>query len=882
MTRDSASPSLPTGTVTFFFSDIEGSTRLLQELGDGYPRVLETQAELIRRVLAETDGVEVATEGDSFFVVFPSAPAAISACAEIQRSLATHPWPEGVTVAVRIGLHTGEGLLVGDNYGGLDVHRAARIGAIAHGGQTVISSATAGLVGSALPEGVELVPLGKHRLKDLVAEEELFQVNVSGLRTEFPPIRSLGSRPNNLPLELTNFIGREKEIDSIIDLLGSKRLVTLTGPGGTGKTRLSLQVAARSLDVFPDGVFVIFLAPITDPALVPGTIAGALGIQEEKTKGIDKTVLAATAGKQMLLVLDNVEQIVEGAAPFVAELLSNAPGVKILATSRAALRISGEHEYSVPPMVLPDPLDLPSVSLLLRYETVALFVERAAAVKTGFMLTEDNATAVVSICKRLDGLPLAIELAAARVRILSPAAISERLESCLGLLTGGGRDLPERQQTLRGAIDWSYDILEETLRRFFARVAIFVNGFTFEAAEEVCDPGGELGIDTLDGLTQLVDNSLIRQYESVDGGSRFRLLQVIREYGLEKLEGADETALLSKRHSDFFVALAEGAEREVAFGDLETMQLVEQEHDNLRAVLARSLDDDDAEPGLRAGASIWRFWMMRSHLKEGRDWLEKLLALPSAATPDRIRARGLDAAAGIAYWQNDYTNVRPYYEQALQIYRDLDDDAGVAAQTYNLGFTLAIEYEDDKALAYLEEAREIFKRIGDLDRESDAIWAWSWISVISGRYEQARPLAEEVLERYLKANNSFGIGSAYLTLCRIDLDAGRMEQGWDRLRAGLDSFRDTRDLGDIASILKISSEFDLVEGRYERSAILWGAGDACEVAYGGGAPEAIVRYKDPRPELIEVLGAERVEELLAEGAALSVAEAIAVAKKEEG
>ncbi len=881
VTPDSSSPSLPTGTVTFLFSDIEGSTRLLQELGEGYPPVLEKQAELVRAVLGATGGVEVATEGDSFFAVFSSAQAAVSAAAKILRALDAHPWPDDVSVRVRMGLHTGEGLLVGDNYGGLDVHRAARIAAVAHGGQIVVSASTAALAGTSLPQGLELLGLGKHRLKDLVAEEELFQVSVSGLRTEFPPVRSLGSSPNNLPVELTNFIGREHEIDAIAELLRANRLVTMTGPGGTGKTRLSLQVAARCLGDHPDGVFFVLLAPITDPNLVPSTIATTIGVKEEKNKesGIVRTLIDYLKDRRMLLVLDNFEQIVD-AAPAIADMLSAAPSIKALVTSRAILRISGEHEYSVPPMVLPDPNDLPSVELILQYETVALFVQRAAAVKTGFTLTEENAPAVVAICKRLDGLPLAIELAAARVRILTPQAISDRLVTSLGLLTGGGRDLPERQQTLQGAIDWSFDLLDETLKRFFTRLSVFVNGFTYEAVEIICNPDDELKIDTLDALTQLVDNSLIRQFETPDGAARFRLLQVIREYALEKLDGSGEADEIRNRHATHFVAMSESLERQIGHADADTLECVDREHDNLRAVLSRSIENNDAEPGIRVAAAVWRFWMIRSHLAEGRSWLDRLLELPSGQTRDRTRARGLDAAASIAYWQNDYDLVQPYYEESLAIYRELDDAAGIAAQTYNLAFTVALAYDYDTACSLLEEAREGFKALGDTDRETDAIWGWSWLSAVSGQHERALPAAEECLERYRAARNSFGIGSALFTLSRIYRHSGDLEQAWRYMLEGADVFIDARDLGNMASLLKEWAYLELLEGRTRRAAILWGAGLAIEAEYGGGAPEPIGRIPDPVPGILEKMSTGEFEELMADGAALTYEEAVAFAKKQ--
>ena len=475
----------PTGTVTFLFTDIQGSTRLLQQLGDHYRTLITDHDRLLREAFC--DGYVVGTEGDAFFVVFPSANDAVRATVMAQRALAHHAWPVDAIVKVRMGLHTGEAPLVGGEYAGLDVNRAARIAAAAHGGEILISEATRALVDSALEAGLGFRDLGEHRLKDLDRPERLHRVLVEGLASDFGPPRSLDARPGNLPVDLSPFIGREAVLEQIHHLSEHNRLVTLTGPGGSGKTRLSIQVARDLVDGFPDGAFVVQLAPVVDPELVPDAIGTALGVARPADRSMLDTIAEHVADTSLLLVLDNLEQVIE-AAPVVTALLRAAPELHVVATSREALRIEGEQEFAVPPMAVADPASASDTEALLATESVALFVDRARSVRPDFSPGREEVAAIAAICARLDGLPLAIELAAARVRVLAPAQIADRLDHALGVLSGGGRDRPTRQQTLRDAIAWSYDLLDEAERTFFRRLAVFRGGCTLEAAERVCDP----------------------------------------------------------------------------------------------------------------------------------------------------------------------------------------------------------------------------------------------------------------------------------------------------------------------------------------------------------------------------------------------------------
>src|SRR5918999_456834 len=527
-----AGSRLPTGTVTFLSTDIEGSTRLLSALGDRYETVLDAHARILRQAIAAHGGTEVNTEGDAFFAVFPSAVEAVRAAADAQRALASEPWPDAAPVRVRMGLHTGEGRLGGDDYIGLDVHRAARIAAAGNGGQVLLSDATRALVDRDLPGGVALGDLAQHRLKDLPAPERIWQLEMDGLPRDFPALRSLDARPNNLPLSPTPLIGREQELRDLRDLLGRRRLVTLTGPGGTGKTRLALAAAQQLLTDFPGGAFFVGLEDARDRPTVAATIATSLGVRERLERDLEQGVKQYLRERELLLVLDNFEQVLP-AAPLVAELLNGSPRLRIIVTSRASLHLSGEQDFEVPPLRLPDPRHLPPLSAVSQFEAVALFIERASAAKADFAITNENAPAVAEICSRLDGLPLGIELAAARIRLLTPQAILDRLERRVPVLGTGGQDLPARQRTLRGAIDWSYELLDEPERRLFERLSVFAGGFTLGAAEEVCDPDAELGIGPLDGLASLVDKSLIHPVDGIDEEPRFAMLQVIREFASE-------------------------------------------------------------------------------------------------------------------------------------------------------------------------------------------------------------------------------------------------------------------------------------------------------------------------------------------------------------
>ncbi len=648
------------GTATFLFSDIEGSTSLEERVGTArYAELRERHRTLLRASFDAHGGDEQGTEGDSFFVVFASAREALAAAVEGQRAIATEPWPEDASIRVRMGLHSGEAGMAGGSLVGLDVNRAARIAAAGHGGQIVASDATRALVANALPPGVSLRELGEYRLRDLLAPERLFQVEGDGLPAEFPKLRTPDTRPNNLPTQLTTFVGRDDELAEARRLFETTRLLTMTGPGGTGKTRLSLQLATTVADDFPDGVFFVPLEPIRDQMLVTSRIAAAVGIADTGRTPIAEALDEWLASRQVLLLLDNFEQVVD-AGPVIAGLLRTAPGLKVIATSRAALHVSGEQEYPVPGLPTPpnpsslsgrERMQLPGgeraldAATVSQYAAVRLFIERAVAVRPAFAVTNENAPAVAAIAARLHGMPLAIELAAARIKLLSPDAILGRLEHQLDVLSAGGRDLPERQQTLRGAIAWSYDLLDEGSRRLLDRSSVFAGRADIEAAEAVTGPASELGLDVVDGLMALADQSLVRVDESADGEPRFALLESIREFAGEQLEARGERETILARHRDWFMALAERAAKELSGDDQRRwLDRLELAHDDIRAILDRAVAQPDPPVAIGLGFTMWRFWQKHGHLGEARQRLEAMEAQSWSRDDARLRARSARGA----------------------------------------------------------------------------------------------------------------------------------------------------------------------------------------------------------------------------------------------
>lgn len=817
----------PTGTVTFMFTDIEGSTRLVQALGiDAWTPLLERHRELVRAALAANDGVEIQTEGDAFFAVFDRVPQAIAAAADAQQALAAEPWPEASPIRVRMGLHTGDGVLDADGtYVGSAVHRAARIASAGHGGQVLLSTTTAALGADRLPEGVAFADLGEHRLKDLDRPEVLHQLVVDGLRATFPPLRTLDV-PTNLPTQLTTFLGREAEIGEVLRLLDEGRLLTLTGPGGTGKTRLAIEAGARALGSYPDGVWFVALGAIAEPDLVAPTIAQELGLPDRGGRDPITRLVDYLRGRRTLLILDNFEQVL-AAADVVRSLVGAGDDVAVLVTSRGGLHLYGEREYPVPPLGIPDPAHLPALAALSQYEAVALFVERARAVRPGFSVTNENAPAVAEICYRLDGLPLAIELAAARIKLLTPQAILARFADRLSLLAGGARDLPLRQQTLRGAIAWSHDMLDAPDRSLFACLSVFV-GAGLDAVEAVCGPA-QPGGDVFDGLGSLVDKSLVRQVEGLASEPRFAMLGTIREFAAEQLTGeaAEDTR---RRHAEHFAAHAATCAADVMGGDKRRLlDLLEQEHDNLRAALNWLVETGRAETAMRLCADLWRFWQMRGYLAEGRERTERALAMPHAHEHPEARLAALEAAGGLAYWQSDGTAAERFYTEALELARAAGDPAAEADALYNL--TFAAVYATGRspgaggeaARGHALAALEIYRRLGDRAAEARALWAISNTFWQRDHLPEAAEYAAQALAIFREVDDTFMIGWSRYTLALTQFQEGDKSAAAEGLDESLAIFSDANDVSGYVLVIDAVAALATKAGELDVAARLSGA-----------------------------------------------------------
>jgi predicted ATPase/class 3 adenylate cyclase len=647
----------PSGTVTLLFSDIEGSTRLLRRLGDGYAAQLARHRELLRHAFESHGGFVLDSEGDGSFAAFESAGEAASAAAQAQHALACEAWPDGNEIRVRIGLHTGEPRVVDRNYVGLDVHEAARVMAAAHGGQVLLTEATRTLLG----DGLGVRDLGEHALKDLSGRHRLYQLEIDGLPADFPPPTTEAAWTTNLPAQTNVFIGRERELAEAGELLAREdvRLLTLVGSGGTGKTRLALQLAGALRESFPDGVFFVALSPLRDWELVVPTISGTLGLHEQPDESVLETVAARLRGRKLLLFLDNFEHVLP-AAPALSDLLSEAPELKLLVTSRSPLQLSGEQSYRVPQ--------------LSRSDSVRLFVERAQAVAEGFELDDENAQAVAEICVRLDGLPLAIELAAPWMRTLTPRALLSRLDQRLPLLTGGAQDADARQRTLRNTIDWSYGLLSEREQAVFRRLSVFVGGCRIEAAEAVCSRDESI----LDEIDSLVEKSLLFRRTDSDGEPRFRMLETIREYAAGELE-ADELEDVRRRHAAWFADLAECLDAEAGTGDQPaSVARIGDDYANLRAAIQWARDSRDGDLLLRLATALVPFWSTRGYVAEGRRTLQDALELAG-----RRPARALVGLSLLRVLSGDSDGLVDDVHEALRAAEELGDSL-ILAQAWNL------------------------------------------------------------------------------------------------------------------------------------------------------------------------------------------------------
>jgi len=742
---------LPSGTVSFLFTDVEGSTKLLHELGPAeFAEALVEHRRVLRDAFSAHGGVEVDTQGDAFFVAFPTAPGALEAAAEAMEGLAEGP------IRVRIGIHTGTPHVAEEGYVGLDVHRAARIAACGHGGQVLISAATASLVGTE-----DLRDLGVHRLKDLSAPERIYQLG----REEFAPLKSLYR--TNLPMPLTPFLGRKHELAEVLALLEQDdvRLLTLSGPGGTGKTRLGLQAAAEASEHYPDGVLWMPLAPLRDPKLVLETAAQALDAKSDIAEHI--------ADGSLLLLFDNFEHVID-AAGGLYELLATCPNIKLLVTSRELLRIPGEHAYPVPPL---EP-----------HDGAELFLVRARQVLPSFVADET----VPELCTRLEHLPLALELAAARVRVISPVRLLERLSSRLDLLKAG-RGVDPRQQTLRATIEWSHELLNGGEARLFARLAVFAGGCTLEAAEEICEAD-------LDTLQSLVDKSLVR----VPEGDRFWMLETIREYAAERLEEATDAEALRRRHAEHFLALAEETEPNlIGIGSRkEWLDRLEHDRDNLRAAIDWFEASGECHRLMRFAAALWRFWDQHGYLAEGRRRVEE--ALRSDEHPTPARAKALSGAADMALTSGDMPAGGRWAREALELHQELGDAWGAAFARLMVAYATGQEGDWPRAQELFGESMRQFRELGDQHYALRAARAYAWAHYEGGDLRGARQLYEELIREAREAHDLFPEGDARGVLADIALDQGRVQ---DAVPLATESYRISCELGNLLHVANCVCRF---------------------------------------------------------------------------
>jgi predicted ATPase/class 3 adenylate cyclase len=856
---------LPSGTVTLMFTDIEGSTSLLYRLGDHYAAVLEAHRCLVRTVVEQHDGREVDNQGDGFFMVFRRASDAVAAAIELQRALAAQTSLSEAGVRLRIGLHTGEPQSTSAGYVGLDVHRAARLCAAGHGGQVLLSDATRALVEPTLQLGVGLRDLGEYRLKDIQSPERIFQLVIDGLLDQFPPLRTLDARPHNLPVQTTTLIGREWEVAEITRLLlrDDVRLLTLTGPGGVGKTRLAVEVARRLAEEEQMAVAFTALAPIADLALVPHAIAGAVGVRERVDRPLLETLAEALRPGRQLLVLDNCEHLVAGCGAVVQALRRACPDLHILATSRAPLEVSGEVTWSVP-------------LLAVSAEAVQLFVDRACLTLTGFGLTDENVEVVAEICRRLEGLPLAIELAAARIRLLPPDAMLARLDRRLRLLVGGPRDLPQRQQTLRDAIAWSCDLLNDAEQMVFQRLGIFAAGFSLEAAETVCTPASNL----LDLLSSLLAKNLLRQ-ERTAGEPRFTMLETIREYAREQLEVSGELAAVRDRCAVFFLALAEeAAQKLLGWEQLAWLQRLDAELDHLRAVFGWSrVGEIDADIGLRLAGALVMYWELRGFAIEGHDWVTALLALPNAAARTVARARALYSAAFIVAMRGDFVGQRALAQESTAIFQE-------AGRLQEAGRALAEQAIGEVRLGNMVVARALLEKSVEIAREHGDQWGLTFalgqlgaIAYHNADLTAARRFREEAaaVARAIGDRHTLGMALAGLALvARLQEHYDESEQLFHETLLVSSELMDQwvmpRALGGLAGAAVLAAN-------YERAAWLFGATAAMREVSGMDEAARAFRgaYERDEAEARASLGEEAFAVAWAAGRAMSLEQAVAFA-----
>lgn len=910
-------PGLPSGTITFLFTDIEGSTRLWEQHPEPMRKALTVHDAILREEITRHAGQVFKTVGDSVYAAFAAARDAIAAARSAQQRLTAAAWDVPGGLRVRMAIHTGMAEQTNGDYLGPPLNRVARLLSAGHGGQILVSESTRALVEHELAPEARLRDQGLHRLKDLAQPEHIYQLIAPELADAFPPLRSLDAFPNNLPRQLTSFIGREREMKEVKDLLSKTVHLTMTGPGGSGKTRLALQVAGDSIESFPDGVWLVELEALSDPALVPQAVASALSVREEiGQRSLTDTLVDFLLPKSLLLVLDNCEHVLSACASLAETLLRSCPHLRMLATSQEALRVSGELLYQVPSLSTPDPRRAPPLEQLTQYEAVRLFVERATFSQPRFSLTPTNASSVVQVVHQLDGIPLAIELAAARTKALSVNQIAARLDDRFRLLTAGTRTAMPRHQTLRAVLDWSYELLSEEERALLRRLAVFAGGFSLEAAEAICAGEAAAGRpDVLDILTRLVEKSLVI-FDAQGDQSRYRLLETVRLFGRDLLRAAGEEQAVRSRHRDWYLLLVEQAEPLlVGPKQREWLDRLELEHDNLRTALQWSkAEPDGAEAGLRLAGALWRFWDIRGYWTEGREWLDAVLAR-SGGPEVPARVKTLSGAAYLAFFQGDYGRARALGEESLELARKLGDKRGTASCLTTLGFeacrvenwpkaqelaeeglrlsreigdsfgsaaALAIlglvtraQGEGGKAMELLTESVNQLRETGDQVAMSMVLMNLGLVVRELGDHERAREIFEETLAVFQALGDRWGVAFSLSNLGIVTWVQHDDARSAELFKESLTLRRELGDKRGISTSLTGLAAVAAAEGELERAATLFGAAEALRESLGVPPPPFIRHEYEKRVEALRSqLGERAFESSWAKGRAMSLERAI--------
>jgi len=816
----------PTGTVTFVFTDVEGSTRLLHELGERYSDTLDAHSRIIATRVGAAGGLVVNTEGDAFFCVFPNPFDAVSAAVGIQRDFVDHMWPTGGEFRVRIGIHTGEGTLGARDYVGVDVHRAARISAAGHGGQVLVSAETFALVNRRLSDGVTMRDLGDHQLKDLPHAEHLFQIVIPGLDDVFPALKSESGRPHNLPATLNTFVGRSGELLTISQRLGDSRLVTLVGPGGTGKTRLAIEVGVKALDRFPDGVWIAQLASVSDSGGVQHSLVAALRLRERPGTALVDTISDHLAQKSVLIILDNCEHLLGACAELAGRLLVACPDVRILATSRQALGVSGEVVHQVPGLTVPG-VEM-SHEEFMASEAVELFVDRAKERKGNFSLTIETSAAVAQICRRLDGIPLAVELAAARVNVLGVGQIAERLDDRFRLLTvGSAVDLPHHR-TLQLAMDWSYDLLAADEAALFRCLSVFAGGCSLEAVESVCSTDAVPKSAVLDLLQSLIEKSLV-VVDDHKGSARYWLLETVRVYSGEKLAGSGEKEAAMHNHGSFCLGLVEEAEPALqGSGDsssqAEILDRLELDHENFRAAM-EGLQHTEPDIVGRLTAALWRYWEVRGYLNEGSEWLRRALETGEDLEPE-VRAKALAGAGKLAWRRGAFDEAEPLFRESLHLWRTVHNRAGEANALHGLARAALNLGNHEQAQSWGEQSLTIQTDLKSQQGIATAINTLGEVARFKGDLQQAQDRYAESLDIYEDIGDTAAFITVKHNLGYTALGQGDIKRAEARFLEAMTIARDLQDHLGIFSMLGGLAGVAVAQGDVERAATLFGAANA--------------------------------------------------------